>query len=870
MSNKYLCAFQWKFRTSLERKLFWTESPPKMRRQNKLKDTKNDQLKMYEVTLTEDMKNAIRNAIKIIEVKLAATNTVNEILKEEENLRIETLNQVLGQYKGRGKVSKNTIDTSLKFGNTGFCSIDALLNLFRKTELTNLQHHKLCDHKLRCSLCIVRSALLKVETSKEKKKQVKLQEIEKNLKIFLGNNYCLKCFTPNGNGQFGGHNCPLIKPAEISLKVVLDNFLHQPEVPQNFGLKLKCENCYEDLSSFSEGYFKVRKGICKNGKLSSGVLGMVNEIQKVHTEKSKGCINSKIKINCMSNNLLVFMEAKSVTHFEKKISIGSDELHYAGQVNYNTGLLSNHFSTTSETQKGTFIEYSGKNSKVVGKPNISKSVLMLYIKERITVPTEDFVYKKTAIKYFSYDQEAKRKKKEEYDPVARNKRHQDEYDSVARNKRHQDEYDPVAAKETRTKALLKSKHKTGIESVCVSCTRWGNNPRIIINEQDIKSKFTKVKTGLFFLHEDLKLSDGKWRMCTSCYSGFKNEKVPRLNMKTLNDYINIGSIPYELPKLNTLEAYLIKLRIPFLRLANMPRSPNLKVFGSMVCVSANIEESMQKIEHRLSLQHETLIPVNFKRKLSFTGSYLSKIIDAKKVFVWLDYLKKNNPLYADLVYDKVQICKDITAYENQLLREAAMFDDQNKNDSENINEENDEEIEDSSEDEVSDDEKNEIAREYVKEDAIDPQDTLLIDVLETNIDENSVTNRLAEIIIEKEKDIFYSDDESDTSETFYSDDESTPEAVSGEAKPHIQVEPQKTYEKKKKERTIKQTKPFTKKKNSKKEQVLNVAPGEGGKIDNRTKYGEAECFPELFPTGKGTYLSYVESRLYSILFFFIH
>ena len=95
MSNKYLCAFQWKFHTSLERKLFWTESPPKMRRQKKLKDTKNDQFKMYEVTLTEDMKNAIRNAIKIIEVKLAATNTVNEILKEEANLRIETLNQVL-------------------------------------------------------------------------------------------------------------------------------------------------------------------------------------------------------------------------------------------------------------------------------------------------------------------------------------------------------------------------------------------------------------------------------------------------------------------------------------------------------------------------------------------------------------------------------------------------------------------------------------------------------------------------------------------------------------------------------------------------------------------------------------------------------
>ena len=150
MNKKYVVAFQWKFRTSLERKLFWTESPTKKPKLKKLKCITNEQFKMYGVTLSEEMKNTIRNAIKMIEVKLAASNTVNEILKEEENLRNETLNRVLGQYKGRGKVSKNTINTSLKLGNTGFCSIDALLNLFRSSELKNVQHHKLCDHKLRC------------------------------------------------------------------------------------------------------------------------------------------------------------------------------------------------------------------------------------------------------------------------------------------------------------------------------------------------------------------------------------------------------------------------------------------------------------------------------------------------------------------------------------------------------------------------------------------------------------------------------------------------------------------------------------------------------------------------------------------------
>ena len=77
------------------------------------------------------MRNKIKNAIKVIEVKLAAENTVAGILK------IETLNQVLGQYKGRGKVPKNVIDSTLKLGNTGFCSIDALLNLLRSSEFIN-------------------------------------------------------------------------------------------------------------------------------------------------------------------------------------------------------------------------------------------------------------------------------------------------------------------------------------------------------------------------------------------------------------------------------------------------------------------------------------------------------------------------------------------------------------------------------------------------------------------------------------------------------------------------------------------------------------------------------------------------------------
>ena len=110
-------------------------------------------------------------------------------------------------------------------------------------------------------------------------------------------------------------------------------------------------------------------------------------------------------IRNVSNNFLVMMEPKSIKEFEERISIGSTELHYAGQVNYSTGVLSNHFSCISRNKKGSFVEYSGKDSKVVEKPKVARSVLMLYnIDNSIMLPTEDLIYKKNAIMYFSYDE----------------------------------------------------------------------------------------------------------------------------------------------------------------------------------------------------------------------------------------------------------------------------------------------------------------------------------------------------------------------------------------------------------------------------------------------------------------------------------
>ena len=110
------------------------------------------------------------------------------------------------------------------------------------------------------------------------------------------------------------------------------------------------------------------------------------------------------------------MPTKTLQEFEKMLVFGKHKYFYAGHINYNTGLLTNHFTTTAVTKEGNFAEYSGKDSKAIQEPNVSKSVLILYTKEMPAMPTEDFVYRQSAIKYFSYNpEERKRKHEREYD-----------------------------------------------------------------------------------------------------------------------------------------------------------------------------------------------------------------------------------------------------------------------------------------------------------------------------------------------------------------------------------------------------------------------------------------------------------------------
>ena len=217
------------------------------------------------------------------------------------------------------------------------------------------------------------------------------------------------------------------------------------------------------------------------------------------------------------------------------------------------------------------------------------------------------------------------------------------------------------------------------------------------------------------------------------------------------------------------------------------------------------------------------------------------MIDAKKVFKWLDYLKKHNPLYADIQIDREVLLNEIKQYERQLLKEAALFDDNNNADSDD--EKDSEPSDDSSDEENLLDTNEEVIniKEYFKEDAAEPQDTLMVDVREANIQENSVTNQLAQTIIEKETGIYFSNEE----ENMEKEDICLEEESFDEKTKEEKQQEEELGGKKLKKGPQKKKKFFTKKGKNNKEEILNVAPGEKGKMEKSTVYTEVrliDCF----------------------------
>ena len=409
------------------------------------------------------------------------------------------------------------------------------------------------------------------------------------------------------------------------------------------------------------------------------------------------------------------------------------------------------------------------------------------------------------------------------------------------------------------------------------------------------------------INEKTKEIDGTFSVCRQCKRDI-DKKEPK---KSQN--LHLFDFPSEFldhtkkilgnpdVKLNKLEAFLLKLVIPFIRICHLTRGPYVQVKGSLILISSDIKHSLDRLP-----MAQQIVPVKFKRKLSYDGYYIGEFVDTKKVRLFFEFFKKNNHLYKD-VFLQSDIIDD---FESDLELES----DQMLEVCTNTIQEEMEEVDslDDLEDEIDllgeEDTLDTVGGENVSQDKdgddvvpINQQNsTLFMNKYEEDTDSLTVANRLAKLIchLEKEKvltvdpleemdldhltdnnmdyepndELYESEQEYDEGSDEDSDyvpteDESEEEfefdsdaSLSSEESDNVSCEEESTHENQREQQrdiNVEELAKVHTKRAKDKMNAVCVAPGEHGDFVNWKEdiYLEEKCFPELFPRGCGGYLS---------------
>ena len=98
--------------------------------------------------------------------------------------------------------------------------------------------------------------------------------------------------------------------------------------------------------------------------------------------------------------------------------------------------------------------------------------------------------------------------------------------------------------------------------------------------------------------------------------------------------------------LNALELRLISMRVPIMKMVALPSGKQRSIQGPAVNVPSKLE-SLCTMLPRLPTQLE-LIALKLKRKLKYKGHYMYKYVSPEKLISAIQWLKANNPLYANV------------------------------------------------------------------------------------------------------------------------------------------------------------------------------------------------------------------------------
>jgi hypothetical protein len=153
------------------------------------------------------------------------------------------------------------------------------------------------------------------------------------------------------------------------------------------------------------------------------------------------------------------------------------------------------------------------------------------------------------------------------------------------------------------------------------------------------------------------------RVCKRCWKALKAATSPRLG---LWNSLKPEPLPPHLASLNELEAQLVSLRRPFMKIAALPRGGQKGVTGGVINVPADVEATMQRLLP-LNLEDGRLVAVQLKRRLMYRTVERSQLVSPSRMVAALVELKGLNRHYVD-----VKI-KEPAAWEKEVAEDSPLF-----------------------------------------------------------------------------------------------------------------------------------------------------------------------------------------------------
>ena len=201
------------------------------------------------------------------DINITSNPNSKEIRTED---KIKDFECCLDSYCGSGPKEKKRTETTsesslnkIKPAFTDICVIDSLINLFMSTNIEKMKTHIFHkDHKERCAICILRSAICKTKLDKGLKKSVSLPEIKYNLNIFLGTYHCVDCLQQFNNKEEEMEHMEENnhEKKQLSFKKTLDTLLIEINIVDEIHLAVMCTECERDLNTSKSGYIVLPKG----------------------------------------------------------------------------------------------------------------------------------------------------------------------------------------------------------------------------------------------------------------------------------------------------------------------------------------------------------------------------------------------------------------------------------------------------------------------------------------------------------------------------------------------------------------------------------------------------------------------------------